>query len=97
MLMASFAARMVTRMLGSAEKSSSKDRTIPYRDAHEVSEVAVLLGGIGVRYVWTLIARGDLPSFKLGRRRMVAREDIDALIAKLKDDEQQARAAAGAR
>lgn len=70
------------------------DGSIPERVAYEVPEVARLLGGVTVRYVWTLISTGELQSFKLGRRRMVAKTDIDAFIAKLREDDQRARAAA---
>jgi excisionase family DNA binding protein len=70
--------------------------SVPDRAAYEVPEVAVLLGGVTTRYVWTLISTGELPSLKLGRRRMVAREDIDQFIRKLREDDQRARAAATA-
>lgn len=71
-------------------------RSIPQRDAYPVPEVAELLGGVSPRYVWTLIDTGELPSFKTGGRRLVAREDLDAYIARLRKDDQTARAAATA-
>lgn len=54
----------------------------------------MLLGGVTERYVWTLISTGQLKSMTLGRRRVVAREDIDAFLLHLREQEQVARAAA---
>jgi len=67
---------------------------VPTRLVHPVPEIARLLGGVTERYVWKLLASGELPSFLLGKRRVVAREDIDAYIARLREDELKARAAA---
>jgi excisionase family DNA binding protein len=83
-------------MLGSTDKNSAAHASIPQRDAYQVPEVAVLLGGVGERYVWKLIGTGELASFKTGRLRMVARKDLDAFIDKLREDELQAREAAAA-
>lgn len=81
-------------MRESAANVSPTDRgTIPHRDVHDVPEVAVLLGGISERYVWRLIADGELISFTVGRRRMVARTDLDAYIARMRQEAAQARAA----
>jgi len=82
----------VTPMLGSADKNSDELGSVPQRDAYQPPEVAALLGGVGERFIWKLIGTGELPSFKLGRLRMVARADLDAFIAKLREDEQKARA-----
>lgn len=82
-------------MLGSTDKNSGEDGSgIPDRAAYPVPEVAVLLGGVGVRYVWSLIATGELRSFKSGRLRMVARKDLDDYIDQLREEELRARAAA---
>lgn len=83
-------------MLGSTDKNSGTLGSIPNRDAYPVPEVAVLLGGVGERFVWKLIATGELRSFKSGRLRLVARRDLDAFIDRLREDELQARAAAAA-
>lgn len=83
----------VTPMLGSADRNSGKLGSVPERAAHPVPEVAALLGGVGERYVWKLIATGELPSFKSGRLRLVARQDLDAYIDKLREEEQRLRAA----
>ncbi|MCW6005548.1 helix-turn-helix domain-containing protein [Micromonospora sp. CPCC 205371] len=70
---------------------------VPQRLAHDVPETAVLLGGVTERYVWKLISSGELPSFLLGKRRMVYRQDIEELIRQLRADELTARAAAAGR
>lgn len=67
---------------------------VPARLVHDVPEVAVLLGGVTERYIWKLIATGELPSFLLGKRRVVAREDLDDFVRKLRADELKARAMA---
>lgn len=84
----------VTPMLGSADKNSDTLGSIPQRDAYPVPEVAVLLGGVGERYVWKLIGTGELRSFKSGRLRLVARADLMAYIDELRQDELRAREAA---
>ena len=86
----------VTPMLGSADKNSGTLGSVPERAAHPVPEVAELLGGVGERYVWKLIASGELTSFKSGRLRMVARKDIEAYIDRLREDELKLRAAVAA-
>lgn len=67
------------------------------RRAYAVPEVAELLGGVTERFVWHLIEDGSLPSIKIGRRRLVPAEDLDAYIKGLRDDAQRAREAATAR
>jgi excisionase family DNA binding protein len=37
---------------------------------------------VSVRYVRLLLARGDLPVVRLGRRTLVRRTDVDAIIAR---------------
>lgn len=53
----------------------------------------MLLGGVGERYVWSLIATGELESFKSGRLRLVARKDLDSYIDKLRDEARRVREA----
>ena len=43
-------------------------------------EATCELLGCGRARIYELFAAGELPSFKIGRRRMIRREDIDALI-----------------
>lgn len=80
-------------MHGSGEKDSVTHGSTQ-RDAYDVPEVAARLG-VGEAYVWTLISRNDLHSFKLGRLRKVAAVDLEAFINKLRDEEQQLRAVVG--
>lgn len=68
--------------------------SVTQRAAYQVPEVAILLGGVTERYVWRLISSGELQSFKVGRLRMVSREQIDTFISALEEDERKARAAA---
>jgi excisionase family DNA binding protein len=44
------------------------------------SEAAHLLG-VSSRFVRLLLARGQIPVVKLGRRRLLRRSDLDALIS----------------
>lgn len=67
---------------------------IPTRLVYTVPEVAVLLGGVTERYVWKLISAGELNALKIGKRRVVERQALDTFIAKLREDELLARAAA---
>ncbi|MHB1772283.1 MAG: helix-turn-helix domain-containing protein [Acidimicrobiales bacterium] len=45
-----------------------------------VPEAARLLR-VSPRYLRTLVSRGDLPVVRLGRRVLIARSDLDALVA----------------
>jgi excisionase family DNA binding protein len=56
------------------------DATVPSRLLYPLPEVAVLLGGITERQVHRYIASKQLKSRKLGRRRLVHRDDIKAFI-----------------
>ncbi|MEU7677907.1 helix-turn-helix domain-containing protein [Micromonospora taraxaci] len=68
-------------MFGNAnlEIPESGDVTPPSRLLYPVSEVAVLLG-ISEKQVGRYIERKELRSRKLGRRRLVHRDDIEAFI-----------------
>jgi excisionase family DNA binding protein len=46
-----------------------------------VQEAAELLH-VSVRYVRSLMARGKIPVVRLGRRTLIRRSDLDALIAR---------------
>lgn len=48
--------------------------------ADSVSGVASLLSS-SERTVWRLIARGELPTFKVGRKTLVPREATERLVA----------------
>lgn len=47
----------------------------------DVNEAATMLH-VSVRYVRALLARGQLPVVKLGRRTLVRRADLEAVIAR---------------
>lgn len=81
-------------MQPSAEAIAPTGQSIPHREAYPIPEVAVLLGGASERWVWALVERGELPSFKAGGRRLVRRTDLLAYIKGLRDDDQRAREAA---
>jgi excisionase family DNA binding protein len=82
----------VSAMLGSANEISPEVGSVPQRRAYEVPEVARLLAGVSERYVWQLIATGALGSMKMGRRRVVPEEDLDAYVERLREEERQLRA-----
>ncbi len=48
--------------------------TLPVRDAARAI-------GISERYAWELIASGELPALRLGRRRLVRVESISKFLA----------------
>lgn len=59
---------------------SGEDK-IPFRLLYPVPEVAQLLGGISERQVWRYIDSGELKSQRVGRRRLVHRDDLVAFAA----------------
>ena len=60
-------------------KAAVAEAPDPGRMAFTVPETAWSLN-CSPNTVWTLIASGELKSFKLGRKRLVARADIEAFI-----------------
>jgi excisionase family DNA binding protein len=78
--------------MGTARSTTPVSGGVPSRRAYDVPEVAVLLAGVSERYVWSLIARKELGSIKIGARRVVPAEDLEAFIERLRADEAQARA-----
>ena len=67
-------------MFGNAKNEipESGDASLPFRLLYPVPEVAQLLGGITERQVWKYIESGELKSRKVGRRRLVHRDDVQA-------------------
>ncbi len=51
----------------------------PNQRMFSITETAEWLG-VSERFVYALIARGDLESFKLGRRRLIDRQDLERFI-----------------
>jgi excisionase family DNA binding protein len=64
-----------------------RSTTPPPADRRLVSipDAAVRLA-VGEREVWKLVGNGTLPSLKLGRRRLITSDSLDAFIAARLDD-----------
>jgi excisionase family DNA binding protein len=60
------------------------------KPAYEVPEARIALGNISHQTIYNLFNSGQLPSFKIGRRRLVSH---DALIAFIRSREQQSKPA----
>lgn len=58
-------------------------QTIPERRLYPIPEAAEQLGGITERMLWTLVARGDIQSVKVGRRRMIPAAALDSYVTSL--------------
>jgi excisionase family DNA binding protein len=65
----------------SESKTQKETQEKPLRPLLDVNETAETLH-ISVRYVRALLARGDLPVVRLGRRTLVRRADLEAVIAR---------------
>lgn len=70
-------------MIPQSRNAEDPDASTPTRKLYPVPEVAKQLGGITERMVWTLIARGDLKSVRVGSRRLVTAEALDAFVKEL--------------
>jgi excisionase family DNA binding protein len=44
-----------------------------------------MLGGLARSYVYELLARGAIRSVKIGRRRMIARRDLEEFVERLRE------------
>ena len=81
----------VKRLLGDAEQAPVSDAGGSAKTAHEppmmlrVGDVA-RLAGLSITTVRELIARGELPSVRIGTAVRVRREDLTAWIAGLSGD-----------
>lgn len=64
----------------SARKSAVAIKPDPETLALSVNQVAWLLG-VSPNTVWTMVGRGQLPSFVVGRRRLVSRVEVEAFIS----------------
>ena len=56
------------------------DTTDTPKLVYSVDECADLLG-IGRSLAWQMVRQGQLGSFKIGHRRLIARQDLEAFIA----------------
>ncbi len=59
----------------------------------DTDEARALLGGIGRTRLFEMLKTGELPSVKIGRRRMVLVSDIEAYVERLRDEQVGAPAA----
>lgn len=69
-------------------------QTAPDRQGGEsrllsVDDVSRTLGGITRRQVYRMLATGELESVKLGRRRLVPADAVEALINRLRNQSKQ--------
>lgn len=55
-----------------------------YKAAYPITEAAKLLS-VGRSTFYELMAAGEIQSFNIGKRRLIAAEDIDAYIAKRRE------------
>jgi hypothetical protein len=69
---------------GNADDLPKPVKTVPERMLYPVKDVAVLLGNISQRKVWSLIAEGRLETEYLDGRRLVPHESLMAFRKTLK-------------
>jgi len=68
-------------------KSQRKKRTVAVAIEPEASRLALSvpqaawLLGTSPNFVWGLLAKGQMESFHLGRKRMIARSEVERFIA----------------
>jgi excisionase family DNA binding protein len=70
-----------SRMTGQPARASSPGRLL-----YSVEEAAELLG-IGRTFMFHLVASGEIESFKIGNRRKIHREAIDAYVNRLRAEQ----------
>jgi hypothetical protein len=80
---------------GNAADLPTPVKTVPERWLYPVKDVAVLLGGISERKVWSLIAEGRLDTEYLDGRRLVPHEALIAFRKTMRDDETHPGGGAG--
>ena len=68
-----------------AGPSSSAEPSPLTKLVYSINEVAELLG-VSRSLTYDLIRNGKLPSFKIGHRRLIAAEDVSALIQSLREE-----------
>lgn len=70
---------MKSMMDGGAEPRVSE------RLLYTIDDVGHLLGGIARSYVYELLARRVIRSVKVGRRRLIARQDLEEYVERLRE------------
>lgn len=68
----------------------------PGRLLYSVEEAADLLG-IGRTFMFQLVATGEIDSFKIGKRRKIPRDALDAYIERLRSEQAAAVESLGER
>jgi excisionase family DNA binding protein len=66
----------------------------PGRLLYSVEEAANLLG-IGRTFMFHLVATGEIDSFKIGKRRKIPRDALDAYIERLRSEQAAATESLG--
>ena len=70
---------MATKMDGGAEPRMSE------RLLYTIDSARELLGGLARSYLYELLARGVIRSVKVGRRRLIARQDLEEFVERLRE------------
>ena len=52
---------------------------------YTIDSARELLGGLARSYLYELLARGVIRSVKVGRRRMIARQDLEEYVERLRE------------
>ena len=52
---------------------------------YTIDSAREMLGGLARSYLYELMARGVLSSVKVGRRRMIARRDLEEFVERLRE------------
>ena len=72
---------------GQRKNGQRKKRTVSVAIEPEASRLALSvpqaawLLGTSPNFVWGLLAKGQMESFRLGRKRMIARSEVERFIA----------------
>ena len=76
-------------MVLSMHRQTAPDRQGGESRLLSVDDVSRTLGGITRRQVYRMLATGELESVKLGRRRLVPADAVEALINRLRNSSKQ--------
>ena len=70
---------MATKIDGGAEPRMSE------RLLYTIDSARELLGGLARSYLYELLAQGVIRSVKVGRRRLIARQDLEEFVERLRE------------
>jgi excisionase family DNA binding protein len=79
------ATNTTTNTMKTARMDGGAEPRVGERLLYTIGDVSQLLGGIARSYVYELLARGALSSIKLGRRRLIARQDLEEYVERLRE------------